>query len=147
MPTRQSNFFRGFRRIAAPSTNRAGDATELIVSHTFDQDVNTTDVLEMFPVDPGMKIMAVDFASENLGAITLNIGYITGEAGDITTVRTCGSELFAAQAVGTPASVPLIALAALAQNGSAVRSIGIVPSANIVAGTTKKIHLRIRYTG
>lgn len=144
MATKQSAYFTGNARTQMPVPNKAGVVCEVIVTHIFTAAVASTDVLELCPLAAGNRLLSVDVASENLGAITLDVGFMTGEPGDATSARTCGAELFNDQAAGTPAAMTLVAVAALAASGSH-RSIGVVPSAEITAAANKKLHLRIRY--
>lgn len=145
MATKQSSYFKGNARKEVATPHQAGIDAVIMHTHVFTEDVAGTDVLDLFPLIPYGKILSVDIASENLGAITLGVGFLTGTPGDKVAVRTCGTELFAAWAVATPASMTLIALSALAKNGDSAKSIGIVPSATITAGATKKLHMRITY--
>lgn len=144
MATKQSAYFKGLARTPIPVPTKAGVVHEVIITHTFNEAVAATDVLELAPLAAGTKILSADVASANLGAITLDIGFMTGTPGDASSARTCGAELFNDQAAGTPAAMTLAAVVALTVSGEH-RSIGIVPSAEITAAANKKVHLRLRY--
>lgn len=144
MPIKQSAYFRGNARTPVPVPDRKGQAIEYLFTHTFTEDVNTNDVLELIPVFPYGRITGFDFASENLGAVNLTMGLVSGESGSLDPARTCGSQLLNAAAAGTPAPASLASLAALPAMNEKPVSIGLVPSANIVAGGTKRLHIRIR---
>lgn len=144
MATIQSDYFKGLSRTPIPVPNKAGVVHEVIVTHTFTENVDTTDVLELVPVAAGVKVLSADVATANLGAITLDIGFMSGTPGDADSVRTSGAELFNDQAAGTPAAMTLAAVTALTVAGEH-RSIGVVPSAEITAAANKKLHLRLRY--
>ena len=149
MPTKQSKFFKGMARIPVASAHKAGDAQEYAFTHVFTEAVLTTDVLEIFPVFPNGKIVALDWDTENIGAINLNMGFLTGTSGDTVAARTCGSELFSAVAANAAVAsklCPLLTLAPL-DPSQEVRSIGLVPAADITAAANKKLHMRIRVVG
>ena len=146
MATIQSAYFKGLSRPNVPVPHKAGTVHEVLVTHVVSEDVDTTDILELVPIPPNARLLQVDYASENITTITLDIGIMTGAAGDPTTVRTIDDALLTTQAVATPASVPLATIAAIGVAGEA-RSIGVVPSAKLTKGATKKIHLRVRYAG
>ncbi len=126
--------------------DRAGEVCEQIFTHTFNAALDTTDILELAALIPFGRILAVDLADENVGVLNWTIGYMSGTVGSTDAARTSGTELFAAQAAGTPVSMTVAALAALAANGYDAKSIGVKTSVNIAAGAIKKIHLRIRYS-
>lgn len=126
---------------------RAGQVQEAIFSFTFDKDLPTTDILELAALPPFAKLMAVDLDDQNMGALNWTIGFMSGRVGDPNAARTSGAELFNAQAAGTPASMTVENLAAIAATAETPLSIGVKTSALIAAGATKKIHLRVRYIG
>jgi len=146
MSTKQSTAFKGNARTPIPTPHKAGDAQTYLFTHVFNEAVLTTDVLELFPVFPNGKIVQFDYATENIGAINLNIGFLTGTPGDVVSARTCGSEFFAATAANTPSEAALLTLAAVAESAD-VKSIGLVPAANITAAANKKIHIRLTIKG
>jgi hypothetical protein len=144
MATKQSAFFKGNARSNVPVPNKAGVVCEIIVTHTFTEAVAATDVLELVPLGAGNRILSVDISSENVGAINLGVGFMSGTPGDTDPTRTCGTQLFAAQAANTAAAMTLTNVAGLTVSNDA-RSIGVVPAAEITAAANKKLHLRIRY--
>jgi hypothetical protein len=144
MATKQSAFFKGMSRTPVGHPHKAGHTTTYLFTHIFSEDVNTTDVLELFPVIPYGRIVEFTFNSENIAATNFSFGKMSGTVGDKVSARTCGTELASAAAAGTQASATLVALAALAKNGDTAYSIGMVPSANIALGATKKLHVRVQ---
>ena len=87
------------------------------------------------------------FAEGSWGAITANIGLLSGEFGVKDNARTLGSELFAAQNVNN--TVTAIARlskpdAQLLDRTEKHRGIGVQFSADVAAGA-KKLHLRLFY--
>ena len=145
MPTKQSAFFKGLARVPMPSPFKAGDGHTVMVSHTFTEDVLTTDILELIPLPPGCRVTGLDFVTENIGAINISIGFMSGVSGDTVTVRTCGAEFFSAVAANTPASATLLALINAGIASGEIRSIGLFPAANITLAANKKIHTRLQY--
>lgn len=146
MATKQSAYFKGNARKELPIPLQAGMACEVIITHVFTEAVNTTDVLEICPLMPWMKILGAEVIGQNIGATTMDIGYLTGTPGDTDAVRTCGNELFNDQAGNAVGTMTLLAAAGLAKNGDTAKSIGMVPAANIAASASTKLNLRLRYT-
>lgn len=144
MPIKQSNYFRGNARTPVPVPHRKGEAIEYLFTHVFTEDVNTTDILELFPVFPNGRITGFDFASENIGTVNLTFGLMSGNPGALDNARTSGNQLLNAAAAATPAPATLLSLAAIPKIGETPVSIGLVPSANITAGGNKRLHIRIR---
>lgn len=144
MGVKQSNYFKGNARTPVPHPARKGEVIEYMFTHVFAETVATTDILELVPVFPNGRIVGFDFAAENIGAINLTIGLMTGTAGSLADTRTSGAELISAAVSTTPAATTLTALAALAELGDAATSLGLTVSADVTAGATKKLHLRIR---
>ncbi|MDO8983020.1 hypothetical protein [Cypionkella sp.] len=145
MSTKQSAFFKGLARTPMPSPFKAGDGHTVLASHVFLEDVLTTDVLELIPLPPGCRVTGLDFVTENIGAININIGFMSGVSGDAVSVRTCGAEFVAAGAANVAASTALLSLINAGIASGEIRSIGLVPAANITLGSTKKIHTRLQF--
>ncbi|MDP2047564.1 MAG: hypothetical protein Q8K33_01540 [Cypionkella sp.] len=146
MSTKQSAYFKGLARVQMPSPFKVGDGHTVLATHVFTEDVLTTDVLELIPLPPGCRVTGIDFVTENIGAININIGFMSGVSGDAVSVRTCGAEFFSAAAANTPAAAALLSLINAGIASGEIRSIGLVPAANITLGATKKIHTRLQYT-
>jgi hypothetical protein len=144
MAIKQSAYFKGNARTPVPHPARKGEAIEYIFTHTFTETVATTDILELIPVFPYGRIVGFDFAAENIGAINLTMGLMSGAAGSLDAARTSGSGLISAAVSTTPLAATLTQLAAIAENGESPVSIGMTCSADITAGSTKKLHIRIR---
>lgn len=145
MSTKQSAFFKGLARTPMPSPFKVGDGHTVLASHVFLEDVLTTDVLELIPLPPGCRVTDIDFVTENVGLINLNIGFLTGVSADLVAVRTCGAEFFSAAPASTAARATLLALINAGIASGEIRSIGLVPAADITLGSTKKIHMRLQY--
>ena len=147
MSTKQSAYFKGNARTPVPHPHRKGEVIEYLFTHTFTETVASTDVLELFPIFPYGRIVGFDFETENVGAINVDIGLMSGTPGDATSVRTCGAELANDVAANGAVAVKLTSLALLAAlpaNGETAVSIGLVPANDITAAANKKLHCRIR---
>jgi hypothetical protein len=144
MPIKQSAYFKGNARTPVPVPHRKGEVIEYLFTHTFTEAVAAADILDLFPVFPYGRIVGFDFAAENIGAINLSIGLMSGNPGSLDSARTVGTQLINAAVSTTPLASTLTQLAALAANGETPVSIGLVPSAEITAAANKKLHLRIR---
>lgn len=144
MAIKQSAYFKGNARTPVPHPARKGEAIEYLFTHTFNETVGAGDVLELFPVFPYGRIVGFDFASENLGAVDLTFGLVTGAVASLDAARTSGSQLLNEAAAGTPAASSLTALAAIPENGDTAVSVGVKVSADVAAAANKKLHVRIR---
>lgn len=144
MAVKRSRYTSGMSQTPVPVPNKAGVQHAILVTHTFNEAVLAADVLDLVCLGAGTRVVSMRTISENVGAINLKVGNLTGTPGSTDAARTCGSEFFAAQAANAEALVPLVTLANLAPYSADV-SIGIQPAADITAGATKKLHLLIEY--
>ena len=144
MATIRSRYTSGMSQTPVPVASKAGVKHTLLVTHTFTQAVNATDVLDLVSLGAGIRVVGLRLISENVGAINLKVGNMTGAPGSDDAARTCDSAFFAAQAANAEAAVPLQALARLAPYAANV-SIGIQPAADITAAANKKLHVLIEY--
>lgn len=144
MAVKRSRFTSGMSQTPVPVPNKAGVKHTLLVTHTFTEAVDAVDVLDLVSIGPNTRIVGLRMIGENIGAINLKVGNLTGTPGSTDAARTCGSEFFAAQAANAEATVPVLTLAGLSPYASDV-SIGIQPAANITAAANKRLHLLIDY--
>lgn len=147
MATIQSRFFRGNAQIPFNSPKLAGSVVTVIATIDLSAGLLAADVMELVPFHPNCRITEFDITDVGtlIGTTNITIGVMTGNPGDLTTVRTVGNELIDAQAAGTPRSTTLQQLAALARNGDATRSLGLRVSANVTAGAGKALTIRYSY--
>lgn len=106
----------------------------------------TTDILEIGELPPYAVISdAILFTEGTFTGITANVGLMSGTYGDADSVRTSGTQLYAAADLTTFARLgkgdPL--LIARSENS---RGIGLVVSGAVAAAAGKKIHLQLSYT-
>jgi len=152
MALKKSALFKGSQPVDTPSPHRSGETLTVIYTHIFTEAVEAGDVLEIYPTFAHAKIVGFEFETENVGAIALSIGIVSGEAGAQDDARTCSAELIsgvAANAVSGRAS-SLAQLSAV-NAGAAARdknfSIGLVPASNITAADNKRLHIRLTLGG
>lgn len=146
MSIKQSAYFKGNARTPVPHPHRKGEVMEYIFTHTFDEAVASTDILDLIPVFPYGKVVGFDFDTENVGAINLDIGLMSGTPGSTDASRTVGAEFIDGVAANAASGkeTALSALAALAANGETPVSIGVKPASDITAAANKKLHVRLR---
>lgn len=136
------------RGLETPPTSReSGERMAGLFSFTFDKlAYNTaTDQIELGVLPADAQIIGAHVIGENLGAITANVGIMTGTLGDPTVVRTVGTELFAAQSVNNAeAAATKLACLAIARSPNH-RALGATLSGNVAIAANKKITLLIEY--
>lgn len=128
---------------AMPTPRENGEANTVLITHTLGETVAIGDIVEIAALPGECRLIAADIAAENVTG-NIDVGIMSGVVDSIDPARTCGSEIFAAQAAGTAASATLVKLAALGVNAGN-RSIGVKFAAENTAGATKKVHLRLTY--
>lgn len=144
MAVKRSRYTSGMSQTPVPVPNKAGVLHTILVTHTFTEALLAVDVLDLVALGPGIRVVGLRTISENVGAINIKVGNLTGTPGSTDAGRTCGSEYFSAQAANAEAGVPLVTLAGLAPYAADV-SIGIQPAADITAAANKKLHVLIEY--
>lgn len=144
MAYRASAYFSGFTRLMPPKGQIAGTQCEILHTHVFDkQQLDTTDMLELFPIPAGARISSLFYASENLPAGNLLLGWTTGNVGDPSAARTAGTEFVNAVAhSANDISVPLSVLR-LQNRSDVVRSLGMRASVLIGTAANRNITFRV----
>lgn len=146
MPTiKQSRHFAGQTLPAVASPQKTGETMTYIGTHTFNESVLTGEILELFPVFPHGKVVDMEIITENVGAVLVDVGFMTGDCGSTATTRTLGTEFITATSAATtlkPALAKIIAAAS--KVGGVPVSIGVKSTAaDITASATKKLHYKI----
>lgn len=144
MAIKKSTYTGGMGRPTLHSPNIAFAATEAIIEHVFNEAVAATDILEIAYLPAYCRIMSAEVFSIGTGAVTFNVGFMSGKVGDVDPARTSGAEIFSAVTPTAKAEAAINTVAGLAMS-DADRSIGIVPSAQVAANAGTKIYLRLRY--
>lgn len=144
MAYRASAYFKGNTRLMPPKAQVAGNVSEIFHTHVFDKEqLDTTDMLELFPIPPGARISWIRYASENLPVGNLLLGWTDGEVGAPLASRTSGTQFV--NGVAHAAADTTVALSVLRlQNKSDVwRSIGMRTSALIGVAANRNITFHI----
>ena len=110
MAIRQTAYSKGNARTEMPQPQVKGEVKEVILSYVFTEVLETTDILELFPVPSFGEILGVDFVSENLPVGNVTIGFMSGDFASTDAARTSGSELFNAVS-SVSGSLPLLTAA------------------------------------
>lgn len=139
MAYRASAYFKGNTRKMSPKAQVAGTNAVIFHTHVFDKEiVDTVDVLELFTIPPGARVVSMTYASTNLPAGNATIGWMSGTPGDPSNARTSGSEFANAVAHATTDASVSIALLALQDRSDAPRSIGFKTSVSTGAVNANK---------
>jgi hypothetical protein len=134
------------RRETPPNGYVAGARMVAIATYTFNQNFTAaTDVLELGMLPAGARPIAVSLIGANTGATNATLGLMTGEDGSTDASRTVGTEFFSAQAINNATvNATLSACLAVAPSDKH-RGIGVTLSADVTAGSTKKLTLLVEY--
>lgn len=132
---------------AAPVAGQAGTRMTAIFEYTFNAAfTSASDVLELGVLPAYARPLAATVIGEGLGAITADVGLMTGKAGanDDTRALT-GTEFFNDLSVNdnTGSATALAMLAMTRTEGD--RGIGVTLSGDVAAGASKKITLILDY--
>ncbi len=149
MAYRGSAYFKGNSRKPFPSGFNVGATLTVFHTHVMDKDdLQPADVLELIPLPAGARVIALNFASENLPAGNGTIGLMSGNPGEPDGNRTVGTELVNAVAhAATDGAVTMVTLsaAALAVPSDTNRSIGFRTSVAIPVAANRRLHIRVTY--
>lgn len=135
------------KRRETPATGYVHGALMVATStFTFNQAFTAaSDKLEMGVLPAGARPVRASLIGEGLGAITADLGFITGEWGDNDDTRTVGDELIDAgsvnDAVAEAGALNCKNIAASNEH----RPLGVVLSGDVAAGAAKKLTLVLEY--
>lgn len=135
------------RRTTPPVPYQAGMVAFALFEHTFTQAFTAaTDILELGVLPAGAKLVSATLISEGLAATTaIDVGLLTGEAGEYDESRDIGDEIFTAAALNAEVDATLVKCLSFAP-ADAHRGIGVTLTQNQTAGAGKSIRLAIQYT-
>lgn len=141
----QSKVARG--KATPPTGYVSGARMTAVFTHTFDAAFTAaSDKLELGLLPAGAQLLRAELISGALGAITADVGLMSGEAGTPDGARTVGNEILNDASVnGTAVSATTAACIAIAPD-EGNRGIGVTLSGNVVAGANKTLTLVIDYT-
>lgn len=144
MPLFQSNAARGLT--PTPTAYQAGIVTTAIFEHTFTANFTAaTDKLEIGVLPANVRIVGATLVSGALGAITADVGLMSGDAGEADADRTVGNQIFNDASVNSTAVDATLAACLAIAPSDKHRGIGVTLSGNVTAGSTKTLTLRIDY--
>lgn len=116
-----------------------------IFKATLTDGLQTADVLEIGALPGGCQIVRATLATANIAATaTFDVGFMSGEPGDLENARTVGAELFNDAAKNTVVALGPTAAAEIGVE-KPHRGIGVKISANETGGATKTVTLVVEY--
>lgn len=133
----------------APVAGQAGTLMVAVFEHSFaSAGITTADVLELGLLPAGAQPIRATVRADGFGAITADIGLMTGTAGDNDATRTSDAAFFNDVTMNNAENVtPVNTCLAISKAYTATtthRGIGVVFSANVAAGA-KTIKLVLEY--
>ena len=131
-----------------PTIGHAGVVQAVAFEYSFASQALTaaSDIVEIGFLPALAKPHRARLIGEGLGAITADVGLMSGTVGDNVSVRTSGDELFDGTSVNdAEAEATALEIRAIAAS-TAHRSIGVKFSGNIAAGAGKKVTVILEYT-
>ena len=132
--------------LATPSAYQAGILTTAVYEYVFDEDYATaTDKIELGRLPADVQIVGATVIGAGLGAVTADVGIMSGAPSDPDNDRTVGDELFDAQSVNNTEAAATLADCLAVARSDKHRAVGAVLSGNVAAGAAKKLTLRIDY--
>lgn len=141
----QSNAANG--RETAPGAFQAGIVTKAIFSYTFSTAYATaTDKIEIGLIPANTQVLGLQVFGDNMGAVTADVGIMSGTPGAVDNARTVGTEFLNDQSVadGTIGAATIEACLAVARSDSH-RGLGVTISGNITAASNKKVTVVLEY--
>jgi hypothetical protein len=134
-------------RAPSPIGYVSGCVMVAIATHTFTTNfVAADDKIELGLLPAGARPVRVQLLGEGVGAITADVGFMSGEPGDPSNARTVDDNIIDGVSVNDAvAAAPLAALLAITPTETH-RAIGAVLSGNVAAGASKRLTLVLEYT-
>lgn len=131
---------------ATPSAYQAGIVTTAIFQYTFNEDYATaTDVIELGTLPADTQIVGAEIIGDGLGATTADIGLMSGDPGDTESARTVSDEIFDGTSVNDATALSTLEACLTIPRASTHRSIGAFIAANVAAGASKVLTVKIDY--
>lgn len=144
MAYRASAYFSGFTRLMPPKGQIAGCTSMIMLTHKFDKlQLDPTDILELFPVPAGARVASIVYASENLPAGNLTLGWMSGTPGAPDGARAVGNEFVNAVAHSASNIIVPLSVLRLQDKSDAIRSIGMKASALIGVAANRNITFQV----
>lgn len=131
----------------APVIYEAGCVGVAIFTYTFDKAFTAaSDILELGMIPADTRIIAATLIGEGLGAITADVGVMSGDFGAKDATRTTGTQLFNDQSVNDTEGDATRKNCLSVAPSDKHRGLGVTLSGNVAAGASKKITLVVEYT-
>lgn len=108
--------------------------------------VAADDKLELLILPPFCRVHDMAILGEAAAAITADVGFMTGAAGDPDTARTTAFEFFDNVAINNTATRMSLLTGFKQASVDYARGIGLTPSANIAASATKRVEILMHYS-
>lgn len=115
-----------------------------LVEHAFKETIQTTDILEFAILPAYCRLLNVEAIAVGLGAITVDVGLMTGDVFDTDPARTMNEVIFNDATMTTLQQAPLDRLLPILGVGQQ-RSIGVRFSAAVTADIAKRLNMRLTY--
>jgi hypothetical protein len=118
-----------------PAAYQAGIRTTAVFAHTFTAAFTAaSDKLEIGMIPANVQVISAQVFGDSLGAITADVGIMSGTPGSTDNARTVGTELFNDQSVtdGTIGAAGVETCLAIARSESH-RGLGVTLSGNVAA--------------
>lgn len=133
------------RRNATPTPVQAGAVAAAVFEHTFSTAFTAaSDILEIGALPATAQIIGATVIGSGMGAITADIGLMTGDAGEADETRTSGAEIFNDQSVNNTTAAAALSTCLGIAKSEKHRGIGVTLSGNVAAGSAK-LTLLIQY--
>ena len=132
------------KNLHAPFT--ANTSTTILIEHVFTTAVTAADILELAYLPAGCRIMSLDMQTVGTGAVTADVGFMSGDVGSPDAARTMDAALLDDVTPTTAVSAPMLGLFAAGALASDVpRSIGVRFSGTVAANPATRLLLRATY--
>lgn len=129
-----------------PNAYAAGVLMTAAFSFTFDKATLAADIIDLGVLPAGAQIVGGAIIGQNMGAVTAQVGIMSGEVGSLDVARTITTDIAAAASMNdTSTEISRISALAIAPDDTKHRSIGAKISADVAAGATKKITVLVFY--
>lgn len=144
MAIKKSIVFGGNARQVLHAPFTANVPAIALVEHVFKEAIATGDILEMAILPAYCRPLSAQLLGVGLGATTVNVGLMSGEAFSDDPARVLENSIFAAASTGTMQEASLANLLPIIGAGLP-RSIGVSFSAAVAANIANRLILRVTY--
>ena len=135
------------RQKAIPTPFTSGVPCVLVAQVSFASNAYTaaSDVIELAALPANCRLLSARAIGDGVGAVTVDVGFMSGDFGDADDTRTVADELIDGVSVNdATATAALTDLLAIDPSAGADRSIGAVLSGDVAAGA-KTLTLVLEY--